>query len=79
MISLIVNGVHAQVEPTRQRLLADPRIKRYVITDDVAYPDLVSLLAQMGRFYTCLTGKPYVSAEGKRRLGSARRPRASSS
>ena len=55
------DAVRAAVPRTRKALLADKRIARFTITDDTFLPDLFSLSGQMGRFYTELSGKPYVA------------------
>jgi cyclase len=64
---IIANGgdaasVRAAVPQTRKTLLADRQIARWTIPNDTTLPDLVSLSVQMGRFYTELSGKPYLAA-----------------
>jgi cyclase len=54
--------VRASVPSVRKRLLANRQIARYVILNDDFVPDLVSLSGQLGRFYTALTGRPYLVA-----------------
>jgi cyclase len=55
-------SVKAAVPEMKQALLGDDEIARWTITDDTLLPDLFSLAGQMGRFYSELCGKPYVSA-----------------
>jgi cyclase len=64
---IIANGgdaasVRAAVPQMRKALLADPRIARWTIVNDTILPELLSLSVQMGRFYTELSGKPYLVA-----------------
>ena len=54
--------VRAAVPKMRAALLANPQIARWTITNDTFLPDLFSLSGQMGRFYSELTGKPYLAA-----------------
>jgi cyclase len=55
-------GVRAAVPKMKAALLANPQIARWTITNDTFLPDLFSLSGQMGRFYSELTGKPYLAA-----------------
>jgi cyclase len=55
--------LRASVDSIRTSLMADPRIRRWVVAANFPLPELLTLSGQVGRFYAELTGKAYVAAD----------------
>jgi cyclase len=63
--------LRASVKEIQQSLVADPRIRRWVVAPNFPLPELLSLSGQLGQFYTELTGKPYVAMDSPEYLQGA--------
>jgi hypothetical protein len=55
--------LRASVDSIHKSLVADPRIRRWIIAPTFPLPELFSLSGQLGCFYTELTGKAYAAAD----------------